>query len=164
MLPITAGVPARPACRRRLLEASREVVIMDVNSAEQNEPNKIHIKNILKSSPRMQIWHMIIGGVAVLVYLIWMGNNYLGPPKEFENAKTRRDMALSAKVSEQAGPTGDLNKVNPADREAFLSMLAGAPISPRSVLVNVWKSKHKSTQEKMQDSWTGFGKGLHWFP
>jgi hypothetical protein len=145
---------------------------MDIKSADLNNTQKLHTnksqqdqtkKPPLKKGPRAQIWHLIIGGIAALVFLIWVGDHYLAP-NEFEFAKTKADVALAAKCSEQAGPTGDLSKVNSADRQAFLSMLSGAPVDPRTVLVRVWKSKHLSAQEKTQSFWHRLGNRLHWFP
>jgi hypothetical protein len=162
---IVVGFPARPAYRLHILEMPREVVIMEIKTAGLKEPPKTHTKNTpLKKGPRAQSWHMIIGGIAVLFYLFWLGDRLLGPPQPYESSKTREDKALAANVSAQAGPTGDLSKVNPEDRQEFLNMMGGSPVSPRSVLVNVWKSNHQSAQTKMRNFWQSLVTRLHWFP
>src|SRR5437868_4736360 len=76
-----------------------------------------------KDKPQAKLWHMTIAAIGLIFYMSWLGMKFFGPPQEFTNQKTRDDTALTAKVSPQAGPEGDLSKVNPVDRAAFLNMM-----------------------------------------
>jgi hypothetical protein len=93
--------------------------------------------------PQVQRWHLVVAGIALVGYLWWLGDYNLRP-KPYHNALMDQHEAFMKKIALQAGADGDLSKVNPTDRAAYLRSVSGAPVDPRDILRQYWKYRIES--------------------
>jgi hypothetical protein len=110
--------------------------------ATQNPASAGQKKAPVQEKPQVKPWQIAIAAVLIIGYFVWLAMKFFGPAPVYSNKYTKDGEELTAKVSAQAGPEGDLSKVNPVDKEAFLKRMSGAPVNPRDVLIRVWKKNH----------------------
>jgi len=86
---------------------------------------------------------IIAAAVAMVILLGWLGHRAFAPSQAVETSASKTHDAFYAKVAHEAGPTGDLTKVNPEDRTRFENEFRGAPITPETALKQ-WIASHGS--------------------
>jgi hypothetical protein len=77
---------------------------------------------------------MIAAAVAMVILLGWLGHRAFAPVANVETDATRSKDAFMAKIAHEAGPTADINKINPDDRAKYLDQFKNAPVDPQAVL------------------------------
>jgi len=82
---------------------------------------------------------IIVAVVLLIVFLAWYGHRALSPTGNVTNDLTKGHDAWMAKVSKEAGPSGDVSKINPTDRAAFLKRVSGSPEKPETILQHAYQ-------------------------
>jgi hypothetical protein len=97
-----------------------------------------HKEPVTVERPRMPVKHKLAWGATAGVigaFFIFAQVKQFSP-SYMANKTTMNGSShdLMAKVAAQAGPDGDLSKVNPQDRDRFEKMTASAPMPPQTIL------------------------------
>lgn len=79
---------------------------------------------------------IIVAAVALIVLVAWIGHKALAPSV---NVSTDKYENFMQRIAKEAGPTGDVSKLPPADRDEFLKSVAGAPFKPETILQQSYK-------------------------
>jgi len=85
-----------------------------------------------KTSVKLPV--IIAAGVILVVFLGWYGHKVFSPPANVKNDLTDQKQAFMDKIAKEAGPTADLSKVTPAERDQFAQSVSGSPYTPEQVL------------------------------
>jgi hypothetical protein len=79
---------------------------------------------------------IIVAAVALIVLVAWIGHRALAPAV---NVSSDKYESFMQRIAKEAGPTGDVSKLSPADRDEFLKSVAGVPRPPEYILQQSYK-------------------------
>jgi len=85
-----------------------------------------------KSNVKLPV--IIAAAVALVVFIGWYGHKILSPTANVSNELTDKNDAWMQHLAKEAGPTGDIDKLTPADKADFLKRVSGAPMDPKVIL------------------------------